>query len=217
MRLHPFRLFASRLIAHIDLFPFLTLLSGDDEMTKFVTVRVCKFCESYGFWQRVYARVIVQFNEWWNKHKAEIKKLSASVRVRFNALIQSSGKAAAQDWELPDQIVEKKEGTILEKHLFCDTNGEFSADLNGWEMELLTTEMEKKDFVCWLRNFDRRDWSFCIPYEMGGVKPFYPDFAIIRKSGKGFVVDILEPHDNTRIDTLPKAVTIRCHHPAASG
>jgi type III restriction enzyme len=147
-----------------------------------------------------------QFDEWWNKHKADIKKLSASVRVRFNALIQASGKAAAQDWELPDQIVEKKEGAVWQNHLYCDMDGKFSADLNGWETELLTAEMEKKDFVCWLRNLDRRDWSFCIPYETGGVKSFYPDFAIVRKSSKGFVVDIVEPHDDTRMDTLPKAI-----------
>jgi type III restriction enzyme len=71
-----------------------------------------------------------QFVAWWNKYKAEIKQLSASVRVRFNALIQSSGKAAAQDWELPDQIVEKKEGSALTKHLFCDADGKFFAELN---------------------------------------------------------------------------------------
>src|SRR5450756_1269922 len=93
-----------------------------------------------------------QFKESWNKHKTEIKKLSASVRVRFNALIQSSGKAAPQDWELPDQIVEKQEGLALEKHLFCDADGQFFADLNTWEAGLLADEMKKKDFVCWLRN-----------------------------------------------------------------
>ena len=39
-----------------------------------------------------------------------------------------------------------------------------------------------------------------------GIKSFYPDFVIVRKSGKGFIVDILEPHDDTRMDTLPKAI-----------
>src|SRR5450756_1045013 len=149
-----------------------------------------------------------QFNEWWNKHKVEIKKLSASVRVRFNALIQSSGKAAPQDWELPDQIVEKKEGSALDKHLFCDADGKFFADMsNTWEAGLLADEMQKKDFVCWLRNMDRRDWAFCVPYEMGGVtKPFFPDFAVVRKASKGFVVDILEPHNDSYVDALPKAI-----------
>jgi len=148
-----------------------------------------------------------QFSAWWNKHKTEIKKLSASVRVRFNALIQSSGKAAAQDWELPEQIVEKKEGSALDKHLFCDAAGKFFADLNTWEAGLLADEMKKNDLVCWLRNMDRRDWAFCVPYEMGGVtKPFFPDFAIVRKIGRGFVVDILEPHNDSYVDALPKAI-----------
>jgi type III restriction enzyme len=84
-----------------------------------------------------------QFDEWWKKHKADIKKLSASVRVRFNALIQASGKAAAQDWELPEQIVEKKEGAVWQNHLYCDADGNFSAELNGWETELLTAEMRE--------------------------------------------------------------------------
>jgi type III restriction enzyme len=148
-----------------------------------------------------------QFDEWWKKHRADIKKLSASVRVRFNALIQASGKAAPQDWELPDQIVEKKEGSELDKHLFCDADGKFFADLNTWEAGLLADEMKKNDFVCWLRNMDRRDWAFCVPYEMGSVtKPFFPDFAIVRKTSKGFVVDILEPHNDSYIDALPKAI-----------
>ena len=127
--------------------------------------------------------------------------------MRFNALIQASGKAAPQDWELPDQIVEKKEGAALDKHLFCDTDGKFFADLNTWEAGLLADEMKKNDFVCWLRNMDRRDWAFCVPYEMGGVtKPFFPDFAIVRKTSKGFVVDILEPHNDSYVDALPKAI-----------
>ena len=63
---------------------------------------------------------------------------------------------------------------------------------------------EQSDFVCWLRNFPRRDWAFCVPYEKGGEKPFYPDFVIVRKKGNGYVVDILEPHDDSRLDTWAK-------------
>lgn len=147
-----------------------------------------------------------QFDAWWNKHKAKIQKLSTSARARFLALIHASGKAALQDWELPQQIVEKKDGVAWDKHLYCDDNGQFFAALNGWETELLTAEMQKKDFVCWLRNLDRRDWAFCVPYEMGGIKPFFPDFAIVRKTNKGLVVDIVEPHDDSRTDTVPKAI-----------
>lgn len=49
--------------------------------------------------------------------------------------------------------------------------------------------------------------SLCIPFEMGGEqKPAYPDFVIIRNDGAGeYVIDILEPHDPTRIDNFGKA------------
>jgi type III restriction enzyme len=147
-----------------------------------------------------------QFDLWWKKHKAGIQRLPAVVRQRFFALIHASGKAVAQDWELPEQIVEKREGAAFEKHLFCDGEGKFHADLNSWEAGLLENEMARSDFVCWLRNVDRRDYAFCVPYEMGGIKPFYPDFAIVRKTGKGFVVDILEPHNDSSVDALPKAI-----------
>lgn len=33
----------------------------------------------------------------------------------------------------------------------------------------------------------------------------YPDFLIIRKDGSDYIVDVLEPHDPTRIDNLGKA------------
>lgn len=146
-----------------------------------------------------------EFDALWTKHKTDIQKLQASIRVRFHGLVQASGQAAVQDWELPNEIVEKKEGDAWKGHLYCDNNGDFSAKLNGWETELLEAEMKTGDFVAWLRNLSRRDWALCIPYELAGVKSFYPDFVIVRKSGKGFVVDVLEPHDDSRQDTWAKA------------
>jgi type III restriction enzyme len=146
-----------------------------------------------------------EFEVWWKKHKADIQQLSASIKVRFQALIQASGKAVVDDWELPEQIVEKKEGATWKKHLYSDDEGEFTAKLNGWETELLEAEFKKADFVAWLRNLPRRAWALCIPYDLAGMKPFYPDFVIVRKSGKGLLADILEPHDDSRTDTWAKA------------
>lgn len=65
--------------------------------------------------------------------------------------------------------------------------------------------MKGKGFIGWLRNLPRRDWALCIPYETGGIKPFYPDFIIVRKKAQDFEVDILEPHDDGRADTWAKA------------
>lgn len=145
------------------------------------------------------------FDEMWKKHKAAIQPLPTSVKRRFQSLIQAAGEAALQAWELPIQIVEKKEGDAWEKHLYCTASGGFSAKLNGWERELLELQMKKEGFVAWLRNLPRREWALCIPYELAGKKPFYPDFIIVRRGGKGLVVDVLEPHDDSRTDTWAKA------------
>lgn len=146
-----------------------------------------------------------QFEKLWKEHKDAVQELPAAVRARFHALIQASGKPVQQPWEFPEQIVEKPEGQAWKDHLYCGSEGEFRANLNGWEKPFLEEAMQHKGFVGWLRNLPRRDWAFCVPYEMGGAKPFYPDFVIVRKKDKGFVVDILEPHDDTRADTWAKA------------
>ena len=146
-----------------------------------------------------------EFARLWGAHKADIQQLPASIRQRFDALMQASGRAAEHDWELPQQIVEKKEGKVWKHHLYSNSEGNFTAKLNGWETELLEAAMSKDDFVAWFRNVPRRDWALCVPYEFGGKKPFFPDFVVIRKGAKGLLVDVLEPHDDSRTDTWAKA------------
>jgi type III restriction enzyme len=145
-----------------------------------------------------------EFKRLWEAHKGEIAKLPASDKARFTQLVLASGKAVEHEWNLPERIVEKPGKHIWKSHLFSTAAGEFAADLNGWERAFMNWTQEQKDFVCWLRNLPRRDWAFCVPYEMGGEKPFYPDFIVVRKKGTGYVADILEPHDDSRLDTWAK-------------
>lgn len=146
-----------------------------------------------------------QFTTLWQKHEADIKKLPAADKARFFALIQASGTPSVHQLDLPERIVEKKDGIPRKKHLYCDAHGDFYADLNKWEAALLDEAMKGKGFIGWLRNLPRRDWALCIPYETGGIKPFYPDFIIVHKKAQDFEVDILEPHDDGRADTWAKA------------
>lgn len=145
-----------------------------------------------------------EFKKLWDTHKGAVAKLPASERARFQQIMRASGKAVEQEWEIPERIVEKPGKHVWKDHLFATDKGEFAADLNGWEKAFMKWTQDQSDFVCWLRNFPRRDWAFCVPYEKGGEKPFYPDFVIVRKKGKTFVVDILEPHDDSRLDTWAK-------------
>jgi type III restriction enzyme len=146
-----------------------------------------------------------QFDSLWQTYKAEIQKQPAAVRSRFHALTQASGKPTQIDWELPEQIVERKEGNGWKSHVYCDREGDFYAQLNNWEEMLLEELMKGKGFIGWLRNLPRRRWALCVPYEMAGAKPFYPDFVILRKAGSGVEVDLFEPHDDSRTDTWAKA------------
>lgn len=145
-----------------------------------------------------------EFKKLWEAHKGAIAKLPDGEKTRFQQLVLASGKAVEHEWELPDRIVEKPGKHVWKDHLFVSDKGDFEADLNGWEKAFMKWTQAQGDFVCWLRNLPRRDWAFCVPYENGGEKPFYPDFLIVRKKGKGYVVDILEPHDDTRLDTWAK-------------
>lgn len=146
-----------------------------------------------------------EFDKLWAARKAEIKAQPAAVRKRFDKLVQASGKATKQDWELPDCIVLKPGPTQIEKHLYQALDGTYSTKLNTWESEFLALEMAREDFLYWLRNIPRRDWAFCVPYDHQGEKPHFPDFILVRKKGDGFEVDLLEPHDDTRTDTWAKA------------
>ena len=145
-----------------------------------------------------------EFKKLWESNKGAIAKLPASEKARFQKLVLASGKAVEHEWELPERIVEKPGKYLWKDHLFADEKGEFAADLNGWEKAFMKWTREQSDFVCWLRNLPRRDWAFSVPYEKAGEKPFYPDFVIVRKKGDSFVVDILEPHDDSRLDTWAK-------------
>jgi type III restriction enzyme len=146
-----------------------------------------------------------QFHSLFEANKAKIKKLPSGERQGYQQLQLASGKAEAHEWELPEYISEKPGDDMWDDHLFIDDKGKFSATLNTWEKEFLEWAKQKPGFVGWLRNMERRPWAFCVPYELGTEKPFFPDFAIIRKKGKTYEVDLLEPHDDTRTDTWAKA------------
>lgn len=145
-----------------------------------------------------------EFKRLWQANVSAIKQLPASDRSRFQQLNLASGTAIEHEWVLPHQIVEKPGRSIWQNHLYADAKGEFAADLNGWETAFLNWTHTQNDFLCWLRNTPRRDWAFCIPYENAGEKAFYPDFVIVRKQGEDYVVDLLEPHDDKRLDTWAK-------------
>lgn len=150
-----------------------------------------------------------KFHNLVDQYRRQIVTLEVRDQEKYNKIVSNGDEVSEHNFHLPENINVSLEtnGKKYKKHLFIDSNCEATFRLNGWEEALLKEEMERDDFVCWLRNPSRKPWALCMPYEMNGqVRAMYPDFIVIRKDAAGYVIDILEPHDQTRTDNLPKAI-----------
>lgn len=150
-----------------------------------------------------------KFHDLVDQYRRQIVTLDERDQEKYNRIVSNGDEVSEHNFRLPENINVSLEtnGKKYKKHLFIDSNCEATFRLNGWEEALLKEEMEREDFVCWLRNPSRKPWALCMPYEKNGqVRAMYPDFIVIRKDAAGYVIDILEPHDQTRTDNLPKAI-----------
>ena len=149
------------------------------------------------------------FHKMNDDYRRKIVGLEERFIKQYNTIVSDGDIVSKHNFRLPETITQPREinGRNYTDHLFVDDSGTAKINLNNWEEGVLEEEQSQADFVCWLRNPPRKPWSLCVPYEMGGEqKPAYPDFIIVRKdSDMEYVIDILEPHDPTRIDNLGKA------------
>lgn len=149
------------------------------------------------------------FHKMNDDYRRKIVGLEERFIKQYNTIVSDGDIVSKHNFRLPETITQPREinGRTYTDHLFVDDSGTAKINLNNWEEGVLEEEQAQADYVCWLRNPPRKPWSLCIPYEMGGEqKPAYPDFVIIRRdSDMEYVIDILEPHDPTRIDNLGKA------------
>ncbi|MDD3034870.1 MAG: DEAD/DEAH box helicase family protein [Bacteroidales bacterium] len=138
------------------------------------------------------------------------KGFSEKSRRQYDSIVSDGDIISKHLFRFPETITMKRDssGKVCRDHLFVDEmTGNACISLNSWESGVLEEERTNREFLYWFRNPPRKPWSLCIPYEIGGVhRPTYPDLLVIRKNGlEKLIVDILEPHDPTRIDNLGKA------------
>jgi len=150
-----------------------------------------------------------RFHEMNDRYRRKTINLSVKFKKKYNDIVSDGDLVSAHIFMLPETIncEHSTNGRVYSNHLFVDNSGVARIALNNWEQGVLDEEAARPDFVCWLRNPPRKPWSLCIPYEKDGItKPAYPDFLVVRKdSHGGYIIDILEPHDQTRTDNLGKA------------
>ena len=146
------------------------------------------------------------FNDTYRKYMVS---KSEQCKKRYSDIIRDGDSVSEHNFSLPETYCERvdKDGKVYTDHLFANEDGNATIKLNSWEAAVLEEEEKRNDFVCWVRNPPRKDWSLCIPYTMNGEKKsVYPDFLIIRSDSKlEYVLDILEPHNPEFKDNLNKA------------
>lgn len=149
-----------------------------------------------------------KFHELNDENRRKTVTLPEKYKKKYDDIVSDGDIVSKHNFRLPEtiRIPHESEGIVFNNHLFVDDSGSAVINLNGWEQKVIEEEQAQEEFVCWLRNPSRGSWALCIPYEIDGItKPTYPDFLVIRKDGSEYVVDVLEPHDPTRIDNLGKA------------
>lgn len=138
-------------------------------------------------------------------------RCSESAVNEYKKIVSNSDEVTWHVFHLPLDFsyVSDPNGKEYQDHLYVN-NATRSIRIklgSSWEERVIEEERHDSDYLCWLRNPPRKEWSLAIPYTMNGVrKTAYPDFLVIKKSDvTGITVDILEPHDPSKTDNLPKA------------
>lgn len=150
-----------------------------------------------------------KYNELNDNYRIRFSKLDERFRSQYDSIVTNGDLVSKHIFTLPEfiNVDLQKDGKSYSDHLFLNDKGVATFKLTSWEEKVLAAEQKADDFVCWLRNPDRKPWALCIPYEMDNeFRPMYPDFIIIRKSPSNeYLFDILEPHNSSLKDNLPKA------------
>lgn len=158
-------------------------------------------------------------NNWLTTHEAAIKALSDERQDVYRELRELSANPLDVSLAMPrnslQPTVEVKESgaeealPLYDNHLLCDENGKFPALFNSWELEVLTKEAQRNDFLAWYRNpSSASPESLGITYpEDGQDSIMRPDFIFFNKGDEGAVkANIVDPHGQFLADSLPKLV-----------
>lgn len=150
--------------------------------------------------------------EFINLHNANRKKLatrSEKDQQDYDRIVGIGvDEVCEMNFRLPEsQTYKTSLGTECTDHLYVNNEGVFKTKLNDWEKAVLDEERKNPNFVTWYRNPTNRFTGLGIAYTKDRQqRTFYPDFLIVRRDPDvGYVVDILEPHNPSFDDNLPKA------------
>jgi type III restriction enzyme len=152
---------------------------------------------------------------WLAKYAAQIKKQNHDRQESYRQIIEMSTDPQDVDLVKPEARYEATKArennnvTVFPtwtKHLLCDQDGKYPAELNEWERTVVETESKRQGFAFWYRNPQQPGQSSLgIAYLDGDqFKIVRPDFLFFAEQGGKPVVDLIDPHGSHLADALPK-------------
>jgi len=154
---------------------------------------------------------------WLEKYRVQIRDLSDERQEAYRIVRGMSRHPEDIDLTKPLSWMEptsarEQDGTetalpTYTHHLLCTDDGDFPAEMNEWEVQVLEAEMKRQGFLAWYRNPSRSSQdSLGIAYTDGEQhRILRPDFIFFAKQADGKIVaDIVDPHGTQFSDALPK-------------
>ena len=155
-------------------------------------------------------------DKWFTKYRDRIKQQPHDRQEAYRQIVALSTEPQDVDLACPVSRFEatkarEKDGVetdlpTYKHHLLSDENDLYPAELNPWEIAVLSAEMERGGFKFWYRNPNRPSQdSLGISYAEGDdTKIVRPDFIFFAEQKGKIVVDVVDPHGFHLADALAK-------------
>ncbi|MBA2345910.1 MAG: DEAD/DEAH box helicase family protein [Rubrobacter sp.] len=178
----------------------------EPEARKKAKLELFALCNDLAVLKKIESTAQATVQQWLKNHNAAITTLTEASKQAYNEIRRLAADPEPAPLAYPGTIEGKSAEKTWQKHLYVDKASLFPAKFNKWETKVIETEIAREDVVGWLRNPERKDWSLCVPYRLGGrQRPLYPDFLVVRSTANGLVVDLLDPHLLSLEDAPAKA------------
>lgn len=207
-----FRAAAHRAMSAAVARSYVKRLAGDDGDELDAYVEVAALARQDGVADALDGAADEQYNEWWSDYEDRIGMLDDHRRSEYDEIHSTAAEPQRVRIRRPEQVSEptrSRDGSEIARwksHLMCNSAGDYPANLNEWEREVLETEMGHHGFEFWYRNRARSGCGLAIAYRADDKwRRMYPDFIFFFRDVEGRVrMSIIDPHDPTRGDALPK-------------
>jgi type III restriction enzyme len=148
-------------------------------------------------------------------YSPQIKTLSDDRKETYRQIIEMSIDPQSVDLAKPESRYEATKAVengnsstffTWKKHLLCDKDGNYPAELNAWERAVVEAELKHPGFLFWYRNPQQPGQSSLgVAYEEDDeYKIVRPDFVFFFERDGKVVAEIVDPHGTHLADALPK-------------